>query len=237
MARDFDVIVVGSGAAGLSAALAAADAGASVLVVEGDTQVGGSSRLSGGHFYAAGTSLQQAANIQDSADAMFEHYLTLNQWQVDPAVVRRYCDLSGPTFEWLQDLGVTFPQAGLYQSGVGSTPRGHQPEGAGQEVVNCLDGHRSHRGVELVLNSRVTELLTNPDGQVTGIKIGTDAATSAAVILACGGFGANPQLLAQYYPQAAQAGDWGWYIGSDGAQGDGIVLGESVGATVAGQGR
>ena len=61
MSRDFDVIVVGSGVAGLAAAVAAADAGASVLVVEGDTQVGGSSRLSGGHFYAAGTSVQAAA--------------------------------------------------------------------------------------------------------------------------------------------------------------------------------
>ncbi|MBT7371728.1 MAG: FAD-dependent oxidoreductase, partial [Gammaproteobacteria bacterium] len=85
MSRDYDVIIVGSGAAGLSAAVAAADTGASVLVIEADTRVGGSSRLSGGHFYAAGTSLQaEAGVIGDSADAMFEHYMTLNQWMVDP---------------------------------------------------------------------------------------------------------------------------------------------------------
>ena len=82
---DFDVIVIGSGVAGLSAAIAAADAGASVLIAEAATQVGGSSRLSGGHFYAAGTSLQETAGMHDSADAMFEHYMTLNQWLVDPA--------------------------------------------------------------------------------------------------------------------------------------------------------
>ena len=63
MARDYDLIIVGSGAAGLSAAVAAADEGASVLIVEGDTRTGGSSRLSGGHFYAAGTSVQQTAGI------------------------------------------------------------------------------------------------------------------------------------------------------------------------------
>ena len=79
MARDFDVGVIGSGAAGLAAALAAAEAGASVLVVESETQVGGSSRLSGGHFYAAGTSVQREAGVEDNADAMFEHYMTLNQ--------------------------------------------------------------------------------------------------------------------------------------------------------------
>ncbi len=234
MARDYDVIVIGSGAAGLSAAVAAADAGATVLVVEGDAQVGGSSRLSGGHFYAAGTSLQQEVGVHDSADAMFEHYMTLNQWLVDPAVVRRYCDLSAPTFEWLKGLGVRFAKEGVYTSGVGSTPRGHQPEGAGQEVVNVLDGHRSHKGVDLVTHSRVTGLLTDEHGQITGVKIGEDRATCGAVIMACGGFGANPDMIEKYYPQAAASGDWRWYIGSEGARGDGITLGESVGAVIEG---
>lgn len=238
MTRDYDVIVIGSGAAGLSAAVAAADAGASVLVVEADSQVGGSSRLSGGHFYAAGTSIQADAGISDdTADAMFEHYMTLNQWLVDPAVVRRYCDLSAPTFEWLKGLGVKFPKEGVYRSGVGSTPRGHQPEGAGQEVINVLDGHRSHQGVDLVLASRVTGLIADDDGRIAGIRIGNDTASCAAVILATGGFGANPEMIEKYYPQAAAAKDWSWYIGSSGAQGDGITLGESVGGTVDGQDR
>lgn len=234
---DFDVIVIGSGAAGLSAAVAAADTGARVLVCEGDTRVGGSSRLSGGHFYAAGTSVQKQAGIDDTADAMFEHYMTLNQWLVDPAVVRKYCDLSAPTFEWLKDLGVQFPVTGVYPSGVGSIPRGHQPEGSGEEVVNVLEGHRSHKGVELVLNARVTGLMTDDDGRVTGIEIGDDRATCGAVILATGGFGANPEMIEKYYPQAAATGDWRWYIGSEGAQGDGITLGESVGAIVEGHDR
>ena len=207
-------------------------------MVEGDTQVGGSSRLSGGHFYAAGTSVQaQAGVVGDTADAMFEHYMTLNQWLVDPAVVRRYCDLSAPTFEWLKQLGVSFPPAGVYVSGVGSTPRGHQPEGSGEAVVQVLDGHRSHKGVDLVLNARVTELLQDADGRVTGVRIGEDQATCAAVILATGGFGANPQMIERFYPSAAASGDWRWYIGSEGAQGDGIGLGEAVGASLAGHDR
>ncbi len=238
MSRDYDVIVIGSGAAGLSAAVSAADTGASVLIMEGDTQVGGSSRLSGGHFYAAGTSVQEEAGVKgDTADAMFEHYMTLNQWMVEPSVVRRYCDLSAPTFEWLKSLGVSFPKEGVYPSGVGSTPRGHQPDGAGEAVVQTLDAHRSKRNVDLVLNARVDKLITNEDGAVVGVATGPDQATAGAVIMATGGFGANPELVEKYYPEAAGAGDWGWYIGSEGAQGDGLMLGEDIGAAIDGHNR
>ncbi len=235
--RDYDVIVVGAGAAGLAAALAAAKAGASVLVADAGERVGGSSRLSGGHFYAAGTTAQREAGIADDADAMFEHYMTLNQWMVDPAVVRRYCDLSAPTFEWIRELGVEFPAAGVYVSGVGSVPRGHQPEGAGEAVVQVLEGHCQKHGVEVLLDARVDRLLEGSAGTVSGIAIGPDKATSGAVILATGGFGANQEMLERFYPQAVNAGDWRWYIGTESAQGDGIALGESVGAVIDGHGR
>lgn len=235
MAHDYDVIVVGSGAAGLAAALGAADAGASVLVVEADKQVGGSSRLSGGHFYAAGTSVQRAAGIEDDdADAMFEHYMTLNQWLVEPSVVRRYCDLSAPTFEWLKDLGVEFLPEKVYQSGVGSVARGHPPEGGGERVIEVLHGQLGKRQVDFVLNSRVSGLLTDDAGAICGIRIGEDSASCGAVIMATGGFGANKELLRRYYPEAAKADNWTWYIGTELAQGDGLTMGQEVGADLAG---
>ena len=97
---DYDVIVVGAGAAGLAAAVAAHEGGASVVVVDADDKVGGSSRLSGGHFYASGTSLQRERGItDDSPDDMFEYWMTLNQWMIEPAVARKYCDSAGPTLE------------------------------------------------------------------------------------------------------------------------------------------
>ena len=229
MARDYDVIVIGAGAAGLAAALGASLSGASVLVMEADKQVGGSSRLSGGHFYAAGTSLQKAAGIEgDTADAMYEHYMTLNQWLVEPSVVRRYCDLSAPTFEWLKDLGVEFTPEGVYRSGVSSAPRGHRPEGAGERIVEVLYGHCGNRNVDFVFNSRVTGLLTDDAGRVCGIQSGDDVATAGAVIIATGGFGANKELLSRHYPQAAKADNWSWYIGTPMAQGDGLTLGQQL---------
>ena len=237
MTPDYDVIVVGAGAAGLSAAVAAADAGAQVLLVEADTQVGGSSRLSGGHFYAAGTAQQQQAGIQDSADAMYEHYLTLNQWMVEPSVVRKYCDLSAPTLRWLSELGVEFSPAAVYPSGVSSVARGHPPQGAGERVVQVLHAACDTRSIDILLKARVTKLLTTNSGQLSGIRIGDDEATCGALVLTTGGFGANPELLAKHYPTAAAQGDWSWYIGSPLAQGDGLELGQGVGAALDGHDR
>jgi fumarate reductase flavoprotein subunit len=238
MARDYDVIVVGAGAAGLSAALGASLCGARVLVMEADRQVGGSSRLSGGHFYAAGTSVQEAAGVVgDTADAMFEHYMTLNQWLVEPSVVRRYCDLSAPTFEWLKGLGVEFKPEGVYRSGVSSVPRGHRPEGAGERVVEVLYGHLGNRDVDFVFNTRATRLVTDDAGRIGGVQAGNDVATSDAVIMTTGGFGANKALLSQHYPQAAKADNWSWYIGTPLAQGDGLLMGQALDADISGHDR
>src|SRR5215470_13125559 len=91
MTRDFDVVVIGSGGAGHAAANAAREKGASVLVLEAAAKVGGTTSMAGGVVYAAGTSVQRAAGVLDSADAMFEHYMTFNQWLLEPALVRKYC--------------------------------------------------------------------------------------------------------------------------------------------------
>lgn len=238
MSNDYDVIVIGTGVAGLAASISAADAGARVLTLEADSQTGGSSRLSGGHFYAAGTSIQRAAGIvDDTPDIMFDHYMTFNQWLVEPSVVRRLCDLASPTLDWLQDQGVVFPVEELYVSGVGTVPRGHPPEGGGEAVVLALEGQLAGRGVDLALGTRVEEILMNDQGEVKGVRTSEMDVSCGAVIVATGGFGANPEMLQQHYPDAAAGGDWTWYIGSPMAQGDGLKLGQAVGAALDGHNR
>jgi len=234
---DYDVAVVGAGAAGLSAAVSAAAEGATVIVLDAAEQLGGSSRLSGGHFFAAGTSVQREAGIEDDPEAMFEHVMTLQQWMVEPSIVRRYCEDSAPTLDWLRELGVVFDQAHLHVSGVGGTPRGHVPQGDGREVVHVLDRERSRLGVELALATRVDGLLRGEAGEVCGVRAGEQTLRAGAVVMASGGFGANPALFGRLFPDAAAAGDWAWYVGCDEARGDGLTLGEEAGAAIDGVNR
>jgi flavocytochrome c len=228
---DFDVVVIGSGAAGLSAALIAEKAGASVLVAEAEAIVGGSSRLSGGQIMGANTRLQKRFGIEDSADDLYHHYMTLNQWRLDPAVIRKFCDESGAAVDWLEDMGVTYYDR-MYYAGDELAPRDHAPNLDGAGVIEVLHARCKERPrIEFALKRRIDRLLVE-DGRVVGAAAGEDEVTAGAVIVASGGFGNNPELLTRYWPEYVAAGDWSWYIGADGARGDHISFAEQVGAQI-----
>lgn len=236
MARhpDVDVLVIGSGAAGLAAALQARDAGArSIIVAESEDIVGGSSALSGGYVMGAGTRIQRAAGIDDSAEALFRHYLTLNAWQVDVAVVRRLCERAGASIDWLEDLGVEFSTEVIY-GGDEYVPRVHMPIQRGQGVVDALHRASARAGVEFALRRRVDRLLADPvTGQVTGAAVGADELTAGSVVIATGGFGGDRALMEQYFPSATNT-EWTYYIGAPGARGDHLTLGTGVAAQLTG---
>ena len=159
MSTDVDVIVVGSGAAGLAAAITARELGAhSVLIAEGETEVGGSSRLSGGLIMGADTRYQKALDIDDDAPALFHDYMQLNRWNVDAAVARRFAERSGPAVEWLGDLGVTYYDT-LVFGGEERVPRVHVPIGRGQAVVDVLHRRSRELDVDIALGQRVDRLL------------------------------------------------------------------------------
>jgi fumarate reductase flavoprotein subunit len=225
---DYDVIVVGTGVAGLSAAALAADAGARVLMVEAAARTGGSSALSDGVFYAAGTSLQREAGIVDDAAAMFHYYMTLNQYKLEPALVRTLCEGSARAFEWLRAIGVGFTADNLYASGVDKVRRGHRATGNGAGIVEGLEGYLSGKTIDTVLETRVERLLIE-DGRVCGIVADGAAVRSTATVIATGGFGANPELLAQLYPDATRHGNLHWYIGAETCRGDGFALAGQAG--------
>jgi fumarate reductase flavoprotein subunit len=135
MSRAYDVVVVGAGGAGMAAAIEAHDAGASVIVLEADGRIGGSTSLSGGVFYAAGTSVQHARGIEDSPDAMFEYYMTLNQWRVEPGIVRRLCDDADAR---VLDSG-EHPIHGLYAAGeTAGGVMGARYIGGGASIANAV---------------------------------------------------------------------------------------------------
>lgn len=116
--KEADVVVIGAGATGLPAAIQAAEGGASVIVVEANTDVGGHAILSGGNVaLGGGTSRQKKYGVADSADLV---YSDLTDWSVvepngfpdyrynDKEVIRAFADESAPTYEWLVAHGVTF---------------------------------------------------------------------------------------------------------------------------------
>ena len=234
--RDYDVIVIGGGGAGLAAATSAADAGARVLLIDSDRNLGGSTALSGGVFYASNTSVQRQRGIIDTAADQFRYYMNVNQHKLEASVVRRLCEDSGPTLEWLLSLGVEFRAEDLYCSGVDGVPRGHRAAGRGAQIAEALEGSLAGKTVDVVLNTRVRGLLIE-HGRVCGATTDDGPVLGSAVIIATGGFGNNRRMLAELYPDAARYGEAAWYIGSKHSRGDGIAMGQVAGADLAGHNR
>lgn len=235
MEQDFDVIVIGGGGAGLSAALEAHAAGASVIILEADKRLGGATALSGGVFYAAGTKVQQLAGITDSADAMFDYLMTLNQWSLKPDIIRLVCDEGAATIDWLTGLGVDFPPEKLVRGGIETIARAHPSHGAGMGIAEALINAAGAAGIQTALDTRVERLL-GEDGVVVGIHAAGMDLRAAATIITTGGFANNPEMVARHYPSAARQGSWLWAVHHHAPfiRGDGLVLAEAVEANVVG---
>lgn len=236
MEAEFDIVVVGGGGAGMAAALFAAEEGASVLLVEASRSLGGATALSGGIVYAAGTSVQRAAGIVDSPEAMFNHMMALNQWSLKPSLAKRMSEGGASVIDWLIGLGNEFRPESLVISGVELIPRGHQSIGAGLGIANSLGkATRSHDSIEVVLDTRISQLVFE-QGRVAGVEVDGEMVRSKAVVLTTGGFGNNPELVRRLWPTAAAHGARVFSVYEDAPfnVGDGIRLGESAGANLTG---
>lgn len=231
MKRDFDIIIIGGGGAGLAAGILAREAGASVMVLEADNKLGGATALSAAVMYACNTSVQRARGINDSPEAMFRYMMTLAAWDTYPQIMRLLCEESGPTLEWLISLGVEFPADYLLCSGVDEVPRGHPSLGVADSLINAAGA----AGVEYALGTRVDKLLID-NNRVAGVSANGVELYGGAVIVTTGGFGNNPEMVKEYYPTAAYHGDWTYsvHMGAPYILGDGIKLGKEIGANIVG---
>ncbi len=173
----------------------------------------------------------------DSADGMFEYYMTLNQYRVEASLARRLCDEAAPGLHWLQELGVEFPAQDLYASGVESIPPGHTARGNGAAIAAALEAEVHKRDIEVITRTRIEQLILDDSKRVRGIRSGSSVVKAGAVVITTGGFGANPYLLQQHYPDATRHGSAAWYIGNMNCVGDGLEIARQAGADIVGHNR
>ena len=218
------VVVIGAGACGLTAALAAKDAGVEVLVVERDATPSGSTALSSGFVPAAPTRFQ---NGDDSAEKMFLDIQRKNHGQADADLVGAICRASGPTIEWLADAhGIPFQLVEGFLYPGHSVERMHSvPEKTGEALLASL--LRACRDVDMLRSARVTDvsrkevIFQRPDGSKESVEYG-------ALVLACSGFGGNAAMVKEHIPEVADA----LYFGHAGNQGDAVRWGMKLGAAI-----
>jgi len=223
------VLIVGAGACGMIAALAAKDAGAEVLVVEADPVPSGSTALSAGLVPAAGTRFQRAAGIEDSP-AVFAADLQRKAKNENPQdLVDTLAENAGPTIEWLADrYGLPFSVITDFDYPGHSHRRMHGlPSRAGRELIDRLRATCEAEGIDIICNRRAETLFVR-DGRIAGIAArgpnGEETIGCAALVLACNGFGGNREMVRRHMPEIENA----VWFGHDGNTGDAIAWGQAL---------
>jgi len=226
--RTVDVVIVGSGAAGLSAAIEARNAGASVLVLEKLSHVGGNTYISGGYVYGTGSKYQASKGFtDDTPEALVEYWMERAEGNAWREMLELVAKKSGETLDWLVENGVEFgdPMA----TGISPVTRALRSPSGGVGLVEPIEKKAREAGAEILLNTTAEQLLTE-GGKVTGVRAvsGNDTliVKAKAVILATGGFDVSREAKAQYSPDIVDQES----ISSPGNVGDGIRMALEVGA-------
>lgn len=230
------VIVIGAGACGLTAALAAHDAGAEVMVLERDPVPAGSTSLSAGYIPACATRWQRAAAVEDSPEQMLGDIQRKNHGEGDPVLGRHLCEASAGTLEWLADShGQEFVlETGFRYPGHTSHRMHSHPDKTGSALVGALAAAAERAGIDIVCEAAVRDLIADDGGRILGVAIerpdgSRDEIGCRALVLACNGYGGNPEMVRSYIPDMADA----LYFGHTGNQGDAVTWGRELGAAVA----
>jgi len=226
--KDCDVLVIGGGGAGLAAAIEARDAGASVVLIEKEPELGGTTAWSIGSFTATRTPQQLAAGIEDSPD---EHYEDMPKFsgpladRDNPALRRLFVDNANDTLRWLMAHGVEF--FGPMPEPPHSKPRMHNVLPNSRAYIHALGRHARRIGVDIRVNRKATGFLRDGD-RVTGVALDAGEIRAGAVVLASGDYAANAELKARFIsPEVAKVDAM-----NPAATGDGHVMAFALGARV-----
>ncbi len=204
-----DVLVVGFGAAGSSAAIEAADAGARVILVEVASGSGGTSAMAGGDIYlggGGGTEVQRANGFSDSTEDFFRYMMMAGGPDADEERVRLYAEGALAHFDWLKAQGVPYRNTYIpgkpvmpgtgdclilsgseyawpFRQAAEPCPRGHLPEAIGETggfmLLDKLAKRVHALGVEVRFQSRARALVVDEQGRVCGLVVFEDGEEKA----------------------------------------------------------
>lgn len=230
---DADIVVIGAGGAGLSAAIEAADKGAEkIIVLEKMLSTGGTTATAQGMIAGYDTKVQKAAGDEAlTYEAMFDNLMNNALWKLDPELTKITVESSGKTIDWLIDRAeVEFQPDALV--GYGPLKMMHVVDGFGPSLVNHLTSAAETAGAEIRTENKAVEILMDENNNVSGVVVetadGTYTIHTKAVIIATGGYSYNPELTALLDPE--KAGTFG--IGHPSNTGDGLIMASNVGAAL-----
>lgn len=225
---DVDLVVVGGGLAGHSAALEAAESGATVLLIEKTSRYGGSTVQSSGSFAFAGTQAQRDAGFEDSPENMAGDIVKASGGLANPELVNLYLDRQADAYDWLREHGVHFYPVSL--SSNQNVPRTHSTDP--RQLMEALHAAATaNPRIRYADGAAVRRLAQDAGGRVVGVDL-TSAERShyvrarLGVVLASGGFSRNAELIEKFSPRMSSA----LRLGGEGNTGDGLLMAWKLGA-------
>lgn len=230
--HEADIIVVGAGAAGLAVGIEGSDLGMSVIILESQSQVGGSSALCNGGIAMPGTPLQKSQGIEDSVDIFYNDLIENCQQDNNPEMLRVHCEGAAELWDWLTGMGVEFREESLIATQGQSRAREHHVVPSG--VVATLQKNALDRGAEILTDTKAVELVQDPETKrVIGVIAGEGKKQQSfkankGVVLAAGGFARNTQMLNE---EVFGVGAENAIVFSGmGDNGEGIIMARKLGA-------
>lgn len=228
--EEYDLVVLGSGIAGLVTAVTAVELGLRVLVLEKTDRIGGSSAMSGGWFAFTGTDEQSAAGVVDSPASFEADLLSIGGGRNHLHLISAYLQHQEDTYRWLKGRGVIFDD--LEVSSGQSVARSHH-----SRITTVLDDlfQSFHAGGgHIRFEHRATSLVCGAGNRVVAVAVESPGArhhvgATRGVVVATGGFTRSPDLLSVFAPDQLQAIPYGGPANT----GDGLRMGWRLGAGMA----
>lgn len=225
-----DIVVVGAGGSGISAAVKAETLGANVILIEKMPVIGGATALNAGTLIATGSKYQREVmkETKDSPELAYKDIFTVGKNRNDPTLVKMVTERVGGVVDWLiYDMKIPYgPAATQYPDHSANRQLG--VTGRSVNYLNLMREKFLGMGGKLMLQTRAQELIRDDAGKVVGVRAtdkdgNTVELTSKAVILASGGYGAVKSMLPKEMSNYV-------FYGLDSETGDGYKMATAIGA-------